>query len=138
MLAFIPLIGEVIKSTIGGFLAGRERKQELAKVRVEADLEVYKAKAHAKIQRMQTAQEADIAWDNNALENAGWKDEWFTVLLSIPLILCFIPGMDVYVRAGFTSLEGTPEWYQAAFGLAIAASFGMKKFTDYMGKAKGA
>jgi len=65
------------------------------------------------------------------------KDEWFTILLSIPMVLCFIPDMAKYVEAGFKALAGTPGWYQWAFGLAVGSSFGYKKIADFMALKKG-
>ena len=62
----------------------------------------------------------------------SWKDEWFTILLSIPAILAFIPGAVGYVEQGFKALNGMPDWYKAAFGLAVAASFGYRKFIGVM------
>jgi len=137
-MLIIDSLANLANTIVGGFLESRRRKQELERVRVEADTEVYKAKAAAKITLMQTKAEADIAWDNNALETAGWKDEWFTIVLSIPLIMCFVPSLAPYVAAGFGALASTPEWYQAALGVAISASFGIKKFADFMAKSKGA
>ena len=137
----IPVIGpifSIVSEGIGLFrdhLAGK-RAEKIA--RTEADIRVFEAKAESKIRLMETSQQADIAWDNNALENSGWKDEWFTVVLSIPLILCFIPSYTPYVVAGFAALASTPDWYQTALGVAIAASFGVKKFIDVMARKKGA
>ena len=34
----------------------------------------------------------------------SWKDEWLTIVFSIPLILVFIPSMVEHIQAGFTAL----------------------------------
>lgn len=91
----------------------------------------------------QKIQEASIAkevtqltneanWDNIQAEasKSSWKDEWLTILISIPMVLAFIPGMDDNVRAGFANLAECPEWYQYLIGVVFAASFGIKKVTD--------
>lgn len=112
--------------------------QQRKTAQLQADLAVNQAVTQAKIDRLKTAQEADIAWENTALTNSGWKDEWFTVVLSIPLIMCFVPGLDVYVRAGFAALQAnTPDWYQWSMLVAISASFGYKKLADFMALKKG-
>ena len=103
--------------------------------RLEADLEVHKALTQA---RIAAEQAADIAWENTSITQAGWKDESRTLTLSIPLILCFVPGMDGYVASGFAALNGnTPEWYQYALGAAIGSSFGYCKLMDFMKIRKG-
>lgn len=137
----LPILGpviSVISEGIGLFRDHLAAKRQEKQARTEADIRVFEAKAASKIKILENQQAADIAWDNNALENSGWKDEWFTLVLSIPLILCFIPSCTPYVAAGFAALASTPDWYQTAVGLAIAASFGMKKFVDLMVRKKGA
>ena len=39
------------------------------------------------------------------------KDEIVTVIILIPLILVFIPGMEQIVKNGFDRLNELPEWY---------------------------
>jgi hypothetical protein len=46
------------------------------------------------------------------------------VVLSIPVIMCFVPGLDQYVFRGFESLEKTPEWFQYFLGVAVTSAFG--------------
>lgn len=110
---YIPLISEVIKG-ISGVI---ERKQQRKLVETQG-----------KINRIQTAQDQIAEWEKVMAEasKTSWKDEWFTVLLSIPLVMCFIPGAVSYVQAGFTALESMPEYYQYWVGLAICASFGVR------------
>ena len=64
----------------------------------------------------------------------SWKDEWFVILLSIPAVMAFIPGLSGYVGMGFAELAKAPDWYLGAFGIAVAASFGFRKFADRMVK----
>lgn len=42
----------------------------------------------------------------------SWKDEFITIIVTIPMFMCFIPGMDVYVTSGFEALNKTPDWFQ--------------------------
>ena len=42
----------------------------------------------------------------------SWKDEYITVLVTLPLWLIFIPGVEPHVLGGFATLAQTPEWYQ--------------------------
>ncbi len=64
--------------------------------------------------------------------NQSWKDEWFTILLSLP-ILAIIYGVvmndpDIIDRVGlaFSQLNALPEWYQYLLYLAVFASFGIR------------
>ena len=65
---------------------------------------------------------------------SSWKDEWLTILFSIPLILAFIPGMEEVVKNGFAQLQSMPEWYQYSLGVIVAASFGVRSATKFFGK----
>jgi len=64
----------------------------------------------------------------------SWKDEWFTILFSVPLIMCFIPSLVPYVEQGFIVLERMPDWYKGFLGAAVAASFGIRSLTNFKGK----
>lgn len=114
-------------------------KRARKKAALDSALAIDKAKTEAVIKKMHTSQEADIAWQNLSIQQSGWKDEFFTIVLSIPMILCFIPGMDVYVAAGFKAIsENVPDWYQWSFMVAVASAFGYKKLADVMSLKKGA
>ena len=69
-----------------------------------------------------------------ATENS-WKDEWITLLFSIPLILAFCGdwGNEI-VAQGFASLEIMPQWYQIALGGIVSASIGMRSVSKFFGK----
>ncbi|MCO7226186.1 hypothetical protein [Pleionea sp. CnH1-48] len=46
-----------------------------------------------------------------ALKTRGWKDDYLLVIGTVPIILSFIPDMQIYVKQGFEALKETPEWY---------------------------
>lgn len=134
LLAFLGPLQELIGMGRDALAASRTRKQ----AKLQSDLRINEARTHAVIEKVKVAQTADIAWENLSVENSGWKDEWFTILLSIPMILCFIPGGAEYVKQGFNALsDATPDWYQYAFLVAVASAFGFKKLTDLMKLRKG-
>ncbi len=69
-----------------------------------------------------------------ATENS-WKDEWITLLFSIPLILAFCGEWgNAIVAQGFASLEIMPQWYQIALGGIVSASIGMRSVSKFFGK----
>ena len=79
-------------------------------------------------------------WDEIHAKNSGesWKDEWFTLLFSIPLVLAFIPSAVPYVEQGFRVLELMPDWYKQALAVLVAASVGYQKLTQlFTKKASG-
>ena len=94
------------------------------------------AKAQAEAVVMQKKATGEIDWDITMAEGSkhSWKDEWLTILFSIPLILAFIPGMEEVVANGFQQLEQMPEWYQYSLGVIVAASFGVRSATKFFGK----
>ena len=73
-------------------------------------------------------QKIEADWDTNAQEDmkTSWKDEYLTLLLSIPLILAFIPATQEAVLRGFEILGKTPEWYMVFVGGIVASAFGLR------------
>lgn len=110
----IPIISEIIG-------AGRDYLKNKQKIK-QAETE-----ARARVIEKSADNVAD--WERIQAKNAqeSWKDEWFTIVLSIPLILSFWPGMGDIIENGFYVLSTTPEWYRWALGVAIGASYGVRK-----------
>jgi hypothetical protein len=115
-------------------LVGTWMKGKVEKTRAESEAKVAKAKAEATI--MEKKATGEIDWDLEMAKGSqnSWKDEWLTILFSIPLILAFIPGMETVVQNGFQQLEQMPEWYQYSLGVIVAASFGVRSATKFFGK----
>jgi hypothetical protein len=123
----IGLIGPLL--SIGKqYLKG---KQELHLAQSKAKLVQVEAKAE--ISRKVAA--GELEWNNTMAEasNNSWKDEWLTILVSIPLILAFAGKEDVVTR-GFEALELMPDFYKTAVGVVFAASFGVQQLTKMFKK----
>jgi len=122
------LIGP-IASLAGTWLEGRVEKQ---KANTEASVALKKAEAAV----YQKKANAEIDWDIEAIKSAGtsWKDEWLTILFSIPLILAFVPGMEDVVERGFKNLDAAPDWYKYSLGIIVAASFGFRGAAKFFRK----
>jgi len=91
----------------------------------------------AEIKKKQLTGEID--WDIEAIRATqnSWKDEWITLLFSIPLILAFCGDWgNQIVQAGFTSLEAMPTWYQYSLGGIVSASIGMRSVSKFFGGSK--
>ena len=69
--------------------------------------------------------------------NIACKDEWLVALFSIPLILSFYGEWGrTIVAEGFAALETRPDWYQYTLGVIVAASFGVRSTTKFLGNKK--
>jgi len=128
--AILNVLGLVAKPVTDYFA----HKMEITKIERQGEIEIKKATIDATIKKG----ELDSQWEVEAIRNNGWKDEWLTIVLSVPLVGCFIPGFSKYITEGFAILQTTPGWYQAAVGLMIAATFGIKKYAEYMMHKNGA
>ena len=126
----IKMVAAPITQVVSGWQARKT-------VKLEGDLAVAKAVTDAKIEKVKTGQAADIAWEKTSLDQSGWKDEYWTIVLSIPMVMCFIPGLVDYVIQGFNALQKTPEWYQYVLGVAIGSAFGVRQIASFMKLKKG-
>ena len=106
---------------------------DLAGAMVEGKTAVKQAEAQTKM-KIATG---ELDWDLAAMKASenSWKDEWITLLFSIPLILAFCGdwGNDI-VAKGFMALEVMPQWYQIALGGIVSASIGMRSVSKFFGK----
>lgn len=130
IMGVLGAVAEPIKSIVTGW-------QTRKTVELESDVAIVKAKTEANIEKIRTGQVADIAWEQTSIQNSSWKDEYLTIIITLPLILCFIPGLVEYVVLGFAALKNCPQWYQYAVGVVISSAFGVKKFSDFMKLKKG-
>ena len=116
------MIGQII-SSIGGLAASIIDSKTQLKL------------TEAEIKKKQLTGEID--WDIEAIRATqnSWKDEWITLLFSIPLILAFCGDWgNAIVQAGFAALEGMPKWYQYSHGGIVSASIGMRSVSKFFGK----
>ena len=103
----------------------------LATSYIDGKTAVKKAEAETKM-KIATG---EISWEQSAIEASkdSWKDEAWTILFIAVIVGCFVPGLQVHIEQGFYVLSNsTPEWFQYAVYMSIAASFGvrgLKRFT---------
>lgn len=119
----IPIIGPLIN---------------LVDTSVKGFVGIRKAKVEGKIAIAKRSAEGDIAWELEAIRatQTSWKDEYWTIVLSLPLIGAFIPPVVPYLEAGFCAWELMPAWFTYTTQGAILASFGIK-FTSNVRKMFG-
>jgi hypothetical protein len=96
----------------------------LAKTFLENKAKESNAKQELKIRAI----ESTDSWEQLQAQasQSSWKDEWFVIVLSIPMVCAFIPDLVPYIERGFEVLNNMPAYYKAFLGAAIAASFGLK------------
>lgn len=120
-----------ILGTVLGNLGGKvveaidSRSQRKHEQKVQA-LELEKLRHEKQIELIQNGQKLDNAWELEQIKNSGFKDEFVLFLLSIPLVMSFIPEMQPYVVDGFAALSQTPEWYQWLILAVFTAIYGIR------------
>ena len=98
------------------------------------------AKHEARLSVIQN--EAD--WESKMADASAnsWKDEWFTILLSLPLlsvaysVIVADSTIVARVKEGFEALNLLPDWYQYMLFLVVSASFGIKGADKIMSMRK--
>jgi hypothetical protein len=97
-----------------GKVADREHEVRLKKVDIAFEL-------------AKQGQQTEADWDTNAQNQMPytWKDEWFVILFSVPLVLAFTPMSD-WVLKGFDVLSKCPDWYMWLVVGIVSATFGLR------------
>lgn len=131
MLGLIATLGGAIVDQVGGYF---KTKQEIKKVKTEAQKEVIVAEAKAKVARLQRESEQDYNLDMEAMKDMrkSWKDELILIIFLIPLVLSFIPYTQGFVFEGFKALEQTPDWYRYILIGMIVVIYGMRGLLKYV------
>lgn len=96
--------------------------------------------AKAKHEATMSVIQNDADWETKMAEASGdsWKDEFWTLVLAIPVFMVgyAIAVNDVTVihrvAEGFVALEKLPEWYQYLLFIAISSSFGIRGASKIM------
>jgi hypothetical protein len=89
---------------------------------------IKKAKVEGEIKAIHNASQNTADWEQLHAKGSqtSWKDEFWTLVFSVPLIMGFVPGGEVYTARGFEALSTMPEWYQYTLVTMVLASFGIK------------
>jgi hypothetical protein len=111
MIQLITALGSIATAWVKG-------KADEAKVKQDVKLKILQSEEN---------------WEKIMAEGSksSWKDEWFVIILSIPMVCAFIPSMVQYIEQGFVVLDNMPEYYKGFLAAAIAASFGLKGLANW-------
>lgn len=109
---------------------------DLAKGFLKNKAEEKQAKHEAKMSVIKN----DADWESKmaTASNNSWKDEFWTIVLAIPVFMIgyAIAADDVAIIArvstAFDALAKLPEWYQYLLFIAISSSFGIRGASKLM------
>ena len=63
-------------------------------------------------------------------QKGSWKDEWVTVVFTVPLVLGMF-GWTAPIEKLFTLMALAPGWYQTVISIIVTGSFGMSLHRAY-------
>jgi len=115
----LKILGALGSRLVEGWLGRMADKRSLERARVEAA-----------IAREQKLAQSEIDWDIEWARQAqsSWKDEFFTIILTAPLIAAaFYPNR---IREMFENLEAVPMWWIVAWTVSVSAAFGYRKLVN--------
>ena len=120
----------IISKLLGSFSElAAEVYIEKKRLKQEVELEKLRGKIAwetALTKRAEASEGRDAEWEIARIKDSGWKDEWVLILLSFPLVMSFVPKLQVYVVSGFEALESTPDWYRWLVLLIFTAIYGIR------------
>lgn len=113
-----------VVEVIGKVITNRQNRKSM-------QLELEGAIHLAKMENIKQGKLAEVEWNKTAMQKAGWRPGFLTIVLSLPMILVFIPVFVPYIHEGFLVLDETPVWYRSAIAVMISSAFGFKKYADW-------
>nr|VFK12031.1 MAG: hypothetical protein BECKLPF1236B_GA0070989_10298 [Candidatus Kentron sp. LPFa] len=89
-----------------------------------------------KTEMLQQRDASDAEWENTALRGAqdSWKDEYLTVIFTLPFILLLIgalfpsTGITDKTKEFMDTMTDAPDWIQHILTIIVYASFGLRGF----------
>lgn len=101
-------------------------RQQLSAQEAANKLAFLKAVGDRQAQLVSQGLAADATWELESIK-AGQQYRGFELyVISVPIIMCFIPGGAAYVDAGFKAIAQTPNWFQLTFMVLFFANYGVR------------
>lgn len=118
------IFGGLVKPVADAYASHQDRKVRIK----EAELQVELAKYAAQAEKYKMALNAETDWDLRALDQQqfSWKDEYLTLVFSLPFLGSFVPVVQDYVANGWEYVALAPQWYQVCLLGIVAATFGLR------------
>lgn len=119
------VVGDGIGNNVVDYFKQRAANKSALELR---KLELEQATHQRQVELRSQGLTADAAWELESLRAhaSGWKDEFVLILLSIPLVLVFIPFTQPHVLEGFNTLQETPQWYRLLILVIFGAIYGVR------------
>ena len=121
-MSVLSFVKDIAGAAATAYAARLEAKNRLVLAKLESEIQAERSWAEWRTKNI----DADAAWEQASIQNSGWKDEFVLLVLSIPMILVFLPVTAPAVLEGFRVLETTPEWYRWLAVMIYAATFGIR------------
>lgn len=130
LLSIVTKVGAGIAGPIVDYFNNRAKEK--------ARQEELKHELHVKkLEEIRAGKIAEHEWDLKSIDNSGWRDEFLTIIISIPLVLVFTTqGAQQHILEAFTVLEKTPEWYRWMVGAMVASAFGIRQISQIVRSKK--
>lgn len=123
ILSFIGKILEPVGSVVNKWQDGRQKKAERAD-RIE------EAKVEGQIAIINKYADGDNNADLEAIKQMqySWKDEYLTIVFTLPFLASFIPYEEVQaaLKEGWLMVATAPDWYQWCLTGIVIATFGLR------------
>lgn len=125
MVNILSGILSFLSEPVTQYLKNKNRKEELKSAIDQKQLDL-----------VSQAQSYEQLWEIEQIRSGvhSWKDEYVTLVISIPAILSFVCP-DI-VLSGFKALEASPEWYQYTFLSVMLAAVGINVASKLKNKLK--
>ena len=129
----MSIITDLVSGLTGPVATYFTRRAELKAQKYENEMKRLVAEGARQAQLAAQGMTADANWEMEFAKQAAtsWKDEYTLLVVSIPLVMAFIPGLDVYVARGFAAFATTPVWYQVMVQAIFYATYGIRAFFKF-------
>ena len=131
---FADVVNGILGNGIGMLRDWLEGRRKQSQAELETRLAIEKAKVESASRITEGNALHEIRWEEIMAEGSkeSWKDEWFTIVLSLPFILAMV-GLSDWADLAFEAMQRAPGWYTTAFLVAVGASFGVRVWERYTG-----
>jgi hypothetical protein len=122
------IVSKILGGVAGPVVDYLNERQKLRSAERLRKAELADAHHQRQVELARDGMTADANWEMEFARQAAssWKDEYTLLVVSIPLVMAFVPGLDKYVNAGFESFASTPLWYQVMVQTMFYATVGIK------------
>lgn len=123
----LGIIGKAVGALISPVSKYMTQRNKLKQIKDEGAIKLAQTKVDAQIKQAMSDAENAGELDRITVADAGYKDEYLMFIVTIPLIMAFIPALVPYVEAGFAVLEEMPEYYKYMVAGVFIYVFGYKR-----------